>query len=281
MLHSVCCAYCTLSADVGLRLLPSSFQCDLKWLTQTSQGCLMVTVLVRRNRSTWVMSLHLHASDMRAAPATIVQQDHIIACNSGINGSTIVSSIHTFEGEWKPCAVQVTDGQTGETCWQLWTALRCRSAWNNSTKLSALVLSVGKQPLLPLLAVSQSHVTTPQCLPVIDSLKRAHMVSLGVFLIRLGFNGFFLASDRQGSGGEDSRPAGGVIWTLWLQSRVSRHKEPTLRSQVSDRARVRKSGDCKPHPTRSPSPHQTRHDHPSGFLRTLLGTFVVRLERKS
>lgn len=31
-----------------------------------------------------------------------------------------------------------------------------------------------------------------------------------------------------------------------------RHKEPTPRSQVSDSGRVRKSGDCKPHPTPTP-----------------------------
>lgn len=46
----------------------------------------------------------------------------------------------------------------------------------------------------------------------------------------------------------------GVIWTLWLQSRVLRCKEPTLRSQVSDSRRVRKSGDCKPHPSPLPLP---------------------------
>lgn len=47
------------------------------------------------------------------------------------------------------------------------------------------------------------------------------------------------------------RPVG-VTWALWLVSRVLRHKEPTLRSQVSDSRRVRKSGDCKDHPTRPP-----------------------------
>lgn len=51
----------------------------------------------------------------------------------------------------------------------------------------------------------------------------------------------------------------GVIWTLWLQSRVLRHKEPTLRSQVSDSRRVRKSGDCKPHPSSTPTTTHLAH----------------------
>lgn len=55
------------------------------------------------------------------------------------------------------------------------------------------------------------------------------------------------------------RPVG-VTWALWLVSRVLRHKEPTLRSQVSDSGRVRKSGDCKDHPTRPlPPPPPCHH----------------------
>lgn len=84
------------------------------------------------------------------------------------------------------------------------------------------------------------------------------------------FNGFFFASDRWGckgggwvggwQGAAAPRPGAGcrlpvgVTWALWLPSRVLRHKEPTLRSQVSDSGRVRKSGDCKAHPTWTP-PH--------------------------
>lgn len=44
---------------------------------------------------------------------------------------TIALAFHTFSGEWKPCAVSVSDGQTGAQCWQ---ALRCTSALDNAAK---------------------------------------------------------------------------------------------------------------------------------------------------
>ncbi|TNN67889.1 hypothetical protein EYF80_021858 [Liparis tanakae] len=49
---------------------------------------------------------------------------------------------------------------------------------------------------------------------------------------------------------------------MGMKTRVLRRKEPAppLRSQVSDSERVRKSGDCKPHPK---PPHHLHHPHPS------------------
>lgn len=127
-------------------------RCDFKWLFQTPYA------LNSDGKSeSVVLGSRLHIC-MRVAWERLPPQSFPGTVLSDAVGDqwfqTIAQSILSFSAEWKPCAVWVSGGHSGETCWQLWTALRCTSARDPSARFTALFSSA----LLPPLAVSQSHV---------------------------------------------------------------------------------------------------------------------------
>lgn len=179
----------TVCANTGLHLLPPCFS---TWFKTTSPN--FTGSFNGNSAKATVLGSRLHIRMLAAwekPPAQPLGGDHIITCNWGISVfKQWRLGVRACNVEWKPCAAWVSDGQSVETCWQLWMALSCTSAQNNSTRLAApfrfcrktvFVATVGSKSIA---CIKLPHNTQSSIAP-----KWVHMVSrlLGVFLIRLRF----------------------------------------------------------------------------------------------